>query len=285
VKTNDEIMSYNLRMTKWKILSTCLFLVACNKAVDDVVTESAMPVILTRSVTASSLEKLPGKIEEVSTPTMKVLEPAAMTATPVNNLAVCSPLGDHLIVSLNEIVSSPYDPPPIGKDDRHQGVDFAYYNHLGRKSIKGEAVTAVLDGHVSIVVPNRYPYGNMVILETQRSQIAEELVVRLGIEKGESLYHLYAHLDEINPLNENQRIRCGDYLGIVGNTGYNIPVPHLHFETRIGPEGIKFEGMAFYDTQANQTEMDNYRRWRMSGEFRHFNPMDLFEWIIRSNRE
>ncbi|MBC8508275.1 MAG: hypothetical protein H8D34_25750, partial [Chloroflexi bacterium] len=58
--------------------------------------------------------------------------------------------------------------------------------------------------------------------------------------------------------------------------GYVVPVAHLHLETRIGPPGIAFESMAFFDTQATPVEQAAYTRWRTSGNFQHFDPMQLF---------
>jgi len=37
-----------------------------------------------------------------------------------------------------------------------------------------------------------------------------------------------------------------------------------------------FENMAYYDTRATATEMETYELWRMSGVFRHFDPLILF---------
>jgi murein DD-endopeptidase MepM/ murein hydrolase activator NlpD len=72
-----------------------------------------------------------------------------------------------------------------------------------------------------------------------------------------------------------ENVSCGQLLGIVGKTGYDIVNPHLHLEMRIGPAGTIFTSMVFYDTSATVEEMDNYRRWRTSGEFRHLNPMEV----------
>jgi murein DD-endopeptidase MepM/ murein hydrolase activator NlpD len=206
-------------------------------------------------------------------------KPVEASTTPgtVKN-RVCSPLEEHRIVDLPGIVSSPYDPPPMGKDDRHQGVDFAYYNQGTRSSIDGEGVTAILAGWVALVVKDRLPYGNMVILETPTTDLPEEILHNLDILSYESLYHLYAHLKEPPLVSNGDWVECGQLLGNVGKTGYNIPVPHLHLETRIGPSGTRFGGMVFYDTQGSESEMENYRTWRMGGTYRHFDPLRLFSY-------
>jgi murein DD-endopeptidase MepM/ murein hydrolase activator NlpD len=185
-------------------------------------------------------------------------------------------LSEHEIDELPSIVSDPFAPPPAGKDDRHHGVDFAYYNQGDRASIEGEGVTAILPGRAAAVLIDRLPYGNMVIIETSQVDLWPQLIQHLEIESEESLYHLYAHLNQPPEVIIGQQISCGQLIGVVGKTGYNIPVPHLHLEIRVGPSGTFFESMAFYDTRATEDEMENYKTWRTSGEFRYFDPMDLF---------
>jgi len=198
---------------------------------------------------------------------------------------LCSPLAEHEISQISSIVSSPYDPPPNGKDERHQGVDFAYYNQGGRKSIEGEGVTAIMSGWVVLVVVDRLPYGNMVIIETPGEKIPDTLAQSLELEPGESIYHLYAHFME-SPLRAlGEWVGCGSLLGEVGKSGYNIPVAHLHLETRFGPAGAKFDGMVYYDPQASDRERENYELWRMSGKYRHFDPMILFFGSLLETRE
>jgi hypothetical protein len=69
----------------------------------------------------------------------------------------------------------------------------------------------------------------------------------------------------------------------VGTTGYNIVNPHLHLETRIGPQGATFlEGMKYYDTRATEAEQANYEMWRTSGYFRHFDPLDLINMYLEN---
>jgi murein DD-endopeptidase MepM/ murein hydrolase activator NlpD len=205
------------------------------------------------------------------------------TPVPISSIELCSPLSEHEIHELPGIISSPYDPPPMGKDDRHQGVDFAYYNQGLRRSIQDEGVQSIAAGWVAGVIEDRLPYGNMIIIETPRSELSDEVTNRLEIGAQESLYHLYAHLRE-TPLPEFEGwVTCGQLLGYVGKTGYNIPVPHLHLETRIGPSDTTFDGMVFYDTTANPSEMENYKLWRMSGLYRHFNPMLIFDVTVSTH--
>jgi murein DD-endopeptidase MepM/ murein hydrolase activator NlpD len=199
-----------------------------------------------------------------------------ITLTHTAEFRICSPLAEHETSELAGIISSPYDPPPMGKDDRHQGVDFAYYNQKGRSSIEGEGVTTIMEGKVAVGLKESLPYGNMVIIETSGDLISRDFAEKLGIRSGESLYHLYAHLKNILYPRAGEWIGCGELIGEVGSSGFNIPVAHLHLETRIGPADAVIEEMGYYDTRTSELARKNYEVWRMSGEFRHFDPMVLF---------
>ncbi len=197
--------------------------------------------------------------------------------TPKAQPQICAPLTEHTIPQLPNIVSDPYAPPPPGKDERHHGIDFAYYNHAGRPSILGEGVQSIFAGEVAAAIHDKLPYGNMVIIETLPEAIPEALRKTLAIPDGYSLYHLYAHFAEAPLVQLGEEIICGAPLGYVGQSGYNIPVAHLHIETRIGPSGVRFESMMFYDTHATSNEQKQYLRWRVSGEFQHFDPMLVWQ--------
>jgi murein DD-endopeptidase MepM/ murein hydrolase activator NlpD len=193
---------------------------------------------------------------------------------------LCSPLASEEIEELWEIVSDPYNPPPPGKEDRHQGVDFSYYRREERVGIEGEEIHAILPGIVVAKVINRLPYGNMVIIETPRDLLPLDLLAELKINRMESLYHLYAHMKEEPLVDLMDQVECGQPLGAVGLTGYNVVNAHLHLETRIGPRDTVLDTMVFYDTSATELEMERYRRWRTGGEFVHFDPMNLFQFFL-----
>jgi murein DD-endopeptidase MepM/ murein hydrolase activator NlpD len=86
----------------------------------------------------------------------------------------------------------------------HEGVDIF--------APRGTAVYAVVDGHVSSVQPTPIG-GNVVWLEA---------------EDGTYTYY-YAHLERKH-VRQGQRVRAGDRIGTVGNTGNaRGSSPHLHF--------------------------------------------------------
>ena len=236
------------------------------------------------TVTVSTQEVDPLMRPSATLGTVVVQEDDTATGTPTEiPTTICSPLGEHDLSILENIVSDPYAPPPDGGDERHHGVDFAYYRDGIRVSIEGEGVMSILDGRVSYVQTDRLPYGNMVIIETNVEQLPEDVVVLLGLTKGQSLYHLYAHLLDVPKVGMGDWVKCGEQIGQVGKTGYNIVNSHLHLEIRVGPEGAVFYPMAFYDTRATREEQASYLLWRTSGLFRHQDPMKLFDFALCTN--
>ena len=231
------------------------------------------------SPTPTSLTSTPGFTLTPVTPSPSPASSATITPSPTPAFRLCSPLAWETIPELWEIISDPYNPPPPGRDERHQGVDFSHYSRKGHKTIEGEPVQAVLAGRVAAAIQDRLPYGNMVMIETASDDLPITLRTALEMAEGESLYLLYAHFGHDPQVKTGEQVQCGQVIGDVGMTGYNVVNPHLHLEARIGPPGITFESMAFYTTSASEKEMENYRRWRTSGEFRHFDPMRLFEFI------
>ena len=207
-----------------------------------------------------------------ASPTM--VDTPTATPTPVPPFELCTPLQLHPLEVIDEIVSDPYDPPPPGREERHHGVDLAYYHWEDRDTMEGEPLQAVLGGVVAARMEDRMPYGNMVMIETPQSELPAELVAMLEIPAGESLYLLYAHLREPPLVAFGEEVEACQPLGEVGMTGWT-EIPHLHLEARTGPAGTVFESILYYDTQATQQEMDNYVLWRTSGVFQHFDPMML----------
>ena len=159
------------------------------------------------------------------------------------------------------------------RDDGHHGVDIGYYKRDG-KLFTGMPVLAALDGQIAAVVHDRPPYGNMLILETAFEDLPPGLIAGQGIIPGDSLYTLYAHLQNLQPLALGQAVTCGQQLAETGLTGFTGG-PHLHFETRWGPPRESFASMAYYIANATPDEMAAYEKWRMSATFHLFDPMQL----------
>jgi murein DD-endopeptidase MepM/ murein hydrolase activator NlpD len=194
---------------------------------------------------------------------------------PTATFRICSPLQVVARIDLPRVISEPYKPPPMGSDARHQGVDFAYYHWRGNGRIEGSQVRAVLSGRVAASLANTYPFGDIVIIETDNQSLPVGLKEALGIPPGKSLYVLYAHMQEDSikvGLGENA-LSC-QTIGAIGKSG-NTLAAHLHLETRYGPPGISFTSFTAFTKSTTKESRDSYRLWRISGQFQHFDPMRL----------
>jgi murein DD-endopeptidase MepM/ murein hydrolase activator NlpD len=200
--------------------------------------------------------------------------PAPTHPSGLPSFHLCSPLSLHPLAELAQVIGDPYDPPRPGREERHHGIDFAYYHFGDRDSMQGEPIQAVFPGVVASALHDLYPYGNMVMVETTRDQLPLEVVQSLEFQPGESLYVLYAHMDVPPTVVLGEEVEACQLLGEVGMTG-NTELPHLHLETRLGPVASTFESMRYYDTRATLEELAAYELWRTSGIYRHFDPMKL----------
>ena len=136
-------------------------------------------------------------------------------------------------------------------------------------------VQAVLPGLIAMALTDSFPYGNVIIVESNPDNLPASILESLDSGNDGSLYTLYAHLEEGPDLRLGQSIEVCQPIGTVGKSG-NAGIAHLHIETRLGPAGVSFSQMGYYLAQSTEKEKENYLRWRISGDFRHFNPMMLF---------
>lgn len=231
-------------------------------------------------------------------PTVTVT-PQPPTATPVPLVSICSPLKDIALADMSQIISNPFEMPRPGEDDKHHGVDLAFYQFQGINGVLGHAVQSVFPGKVVAVIANRPPYGNALIIETHLENIPtawqsallvpapQPTVVppQLSCPTGQpapsadtthrSLYLLYAHLKDAPLVKPGDTVTCGQQIGLVGTTGFSVN-PHLHLEVRAGPAGATFAGMAHYIADISDEERANYCAWRVSGWFQLIDPTLLF---------
>jgi murein DD-endopeptidase MepM/ murein hydrolase activator NlpD len=245
----------------------------------------------------------------VFTPTFKPGPTLTITTRPVFNdftptpvLNVCSPIDGFQFAQLPAAITTPFHPPPLGSDDPHQGVDFSDRSKVGDLALEGRDVQAVLAGTVAAVVNNRFPYGNAVFVETPLENLPQNLIEQLqppeigplkdlvspltcpslslslndNLLSNKSLYLLYAHMKAPPTFQPGDQVDCGQTLGKIGQSG-NAINPHLHFEIRVGPAGVRLGSMAHYDNSASQEEMTAYCIWRISGYFRVVDPMKIFQ--------
>jgi murein DD-endopeptidase MepM/ murein hydrolase activator NlpD len=199
------------------------------------------------------------------------------------------------------MISNPYHPPAPGYDDPHAGIDLADRMAGSQVALQGKAVQAALSGRVAMIVHDRFPFGNALVIETPLEDLpadwwpaaniptpAPTLAPRsaltcpanLQTEMGasaapggrRSLYTLYAHLQSTPAAWQlGDQVACGQSIGAIGETG-NALNPHLHFETRVGPAGMQMPGMSHYDSGARPEEMAAYCLWSVSGLFQLVDP-------------
>ena len=200
----------------------------------------------------------------------KILYPAIQP----DQLRICSPIATDSVPELPKIISDPYHPPPMGQDRRHQGVDFAFYRHKGYASILGVPVQSILPGRIAAAIPNSFPFGNLIIVETPYDQLPNQVIQELAISNRESLYILYAHLQEKPEIQIGEKTIPCQKLGAAGKSG-NAGAAHLHLEMRIGPQAKIFSSMSYYQLGISAEARLNYKLWRTSGIFRHIDPMKL----------
>lgn len=244
------------------------------------------------------------------TPTEIAVIPATLTVTPTAvatstpessptvepSADVCSPLAGYTLPELAGIVVNPYHPPRLGSDNPHQGVDLAQVDAVNGIAVTGMTVQAMLAGKVAGVAADRFPYGNMVMIETTLDAATNAsnpvLILPTPLPKklpggaltcldlniyppeagaARSLYILYGHMQNPPAVSVGDPVTCGQELGAVGDSG-NALNPHLHVEVRVGPPDQTFPSMAHYDPSADYEEMAAYCLWRVSGVYQTIDP-------------
>ncbi len=109
----------------------------------------------------------------------------------------------------------------------HEGMDFT--------AIVGTEVYASGDGVIESTKKEYSGYGNNII-----------------INHGFGYSTLYAHLHGFN-VTEGQKVKRGDIIGYVGNTGKSTG-PHLHYEVRVRGNPIDPRNYYFQDLTAEEYE-------------------------------
>ena len=236
-----------------------------------------------------------------STVTQGTIPPAVLSPTyTVTSVftEICSPLEHIPVHDLPAHVNNPFNPPRISVDDHHMGVDFAVQEFS--MAVPGTPVHSVLQGTIVLILDDRFPYGNAVLIETPINNLSEELSEVILIptpsptiephpalncppvssnhifdSDQRSLYVLYGHLAERPTLHLDDLVGCGEQIGIVGESG-NALHPHLHLEVRAGPSGARLGSMSHYSTSASPEEMNAYCTWRVRERFQLLDPMQLF---------
>ena len=260
--------------------------------------ENQLPTV-NQTLTVGFDEGVPMPTSSPSPTATIQIEPTS-TMVPTHQPRISSsPLEGYSVDELLDMISNLYNPPKPGSDDPHQGVDFSIVDPTQGYAVKGAKVQSILDGEVVMVIKDRFPYGNSIFIETPFLELPSSWKNFLGEietpglfdvnpaltcpvgwdqagnESDElSLFILYAHMKEEPTFEIGDQISSGEVIGTIGDSG-NALAPHIHVEIRYGYAGSLVGGMAHYDVTANEEEMANYCRWRVSGLYRLVNPMDV----------
>jgi RHS repeat-associated protein len=127
-------------------------------------------------------------------------------------------------------------------------------------------------------------YGNVVIIEYRYNNLTPEVRKIYGVAPSQSLYMLYAHLENAPTVRVGDWVYPGKVIGNTGSTG-NSTGPHLHLEVRVADSGTlaggemctantcydSFETAEGYPAWENHVFADNarYGQW---AEMTKYNP-------------
>lgn len=226
--------------------------------------------------TSTATPAQPANSAPAPSATVTHLPTPTQTLVPISD--ICSPLAGHDLDTLSDYITQPMIPPlGANKELGHHGVDFAYYHRDGLGAhIQGTPVQSVLDGVVAGIGYTTV-YGNYLIVETRQINLPPAVVQLFSLQAGQSLYLLYAHMQDPHVFALGEELACGAVVGQVGDSGdpFYITDPHLHLETRSGRSGVRFEAMDYYNTQASEPEKAEYEFWRSSDTFSLLDPMLL----------
>ncbi len=254
----------------------------------------------TKSMEISTTVPSPAIKQPSLSPTSTITLTPEPTPTEVVQPQVCVLFEGEGLEGLMQRLTNPFYRPEPGSDNPHQGVDFSDLDPVNRIALSGKPVYAITGGKAAMVINNRFPYGNALLVETALEDLPQtwlqKIMVNQPVEReifhtnltcpgdwekpgGDinqvSFYILYAHFEDGLSYQVGDRIECGQEIGKIGMSG-NALAPHVHVEMRVGPSGVVFEDMAHYDSSASLAAMENYCRWRVSGWYRLMDPMEFF---------
>ncbi len=275
------------------LLLTCsllLFFIAGCTPVSPITTPESP--IASPSLTATFTATLP----PTASPT------ATLPPTPTTEISthICSPVQGIELSKLHLIESNPFkSPPPYHDENGHPALDIGAYHFEDYPFFPNFPVQSILPGKVILVENDRFPYGNMVMVEIPFSQIDPTFLATISQptplppsiystndiclvngnpvswdSEGKSIYVLYAHLAQLPELQIGDSVSCGQHIGVAGKSG-NAAEEHLHLEIRVGPSNAKFISIASQHSSVTNEERYNYCIWALSGVFQAIDPAVL----------
>jgi len=219
-----------------------------------------------------------------------------------------SPLQGIAVEDLYLITSQPYkfDYPFVeasGSNYNHTGLDLAFFKFEKFSTVLGHPIQAVLPGTVVESLADRWPYGNMIMIETPFILLSPEYLARIPLltpyteseilarstcqpdqrkiswsQTDSSIYIVYAHMQNPSPFSTGDIVSTGQVIGAVGSSGNAlVGAEHLHLEVRIGPSDAKFGTISDYKPSSTQEERYNYCIWALSEVFQPIDPALLWK--------
>jgi len=245
---DHEFIHRTTHKTTFLVICLCGLSIICFGCTAEVETvlESPAKVVLPGTPAGFQPTNTIPKVENSALPPEAPLTTPIASVTPSQNF-VCSPITGFSTGELINSIVNPYQPPPRGSDNPHQGVDIAEIGE-GLYALEGASVEAVLNGKVAGVIFDRFPYGNAILIETPLDLLPARLVSSLNLPQGglpleelptlycpndfslvripaaesQSLYILYAHMRDTSKFKLGDIINCGQEIGVIGNTGNSI---------------------------------------------------------------
>ena len=148
------------------------------------------------------------------------------------------------------------------------------YPYFGEKiyAAANGVIVGILDG-----LPDNPP-GTFPPNPTLQTAGGNHVVVDIGDGK----FTFYAHMKSGSPtalgLKVGQRVRTGQVLGLLGNSG-NSDAPHLHFHIMDGPDPIDANGLPFeftyFEGQGRTTAEGEAGLFTSTGQLTVFDPTNL----------
>ena len=113
-------------------------------------------------------------------------------------------------------------------------------------------------------------YGNVMIIEVGYNSLPQEVRDAYGIQDGQSMFILSAHLNSQSPLALGDIVDGNTIVGMLGSTG-NSTANHLHTETRIGNSG------SVWASSLCATACGGNAAWNTWWSLRAVDPEAIFE--------
>lgn len=250
-------------------------------------------------VTSTQTATVPPTITPAPTPTATQLPLVTGGVSPLTGIET-SEL--RLVTSNPFIFKYPYVE-ASGSDYNHTGIDLAFFKFKDFSTILGHPIQAVLPGKVVEALSDRWPYGNMILIETPISRLSKEYLASLALpapfaaseisghsscqpdatriawsNTDTSIYIVYAHMQSPSPFKAGDEVDARDIIGAVGHSGNAlVGAEHLHLEVRVGPSDAQFGTISDYKPDSTEEERYNYCIWALSEVFQPIDPTTL--WI------